>query len=326
MSINEQNSKISIVIPLFNEAENLPILIQRILDTLEPSEYNFEIILVNDGSLDATAKVALDLIKRNDSITLINLKRNFGQTAAMRAGIEKASGDIIIPIDGDLQNDPKDIPRLIEKLNQGFDVVSGWRKRRKDNRFIRNFPSYLANKLISWISGVKLHDYGCTLKAYRSHVLKDVQLYGEMHRFIPIYASWQGGKVTELEVEHHPRVHGESSYGLERVFKVILDLIVVRFLQRSLTKPIYTFGGFGLLNIIFGFALGIFSIYLKIYKNISLIQTPLPLLTVMLIIVGIGSVLLGLLAEIIVRTYFESQGKPTYLVDEVIDFEALDQT
>ena len=240
------------------------------------------------------------------------------------AGIDHASGDVIISIDADLQNDPGDIPELLAKLNEGYDVVSGWRRERKDGKLKRNFVSRVANRVISRISGVHLHDYGCTLKVYRADVIKDVRLYGEMHRFIPIYASWMGAKVVEMPVRHHARRHGRSNYGLERIFKVVLDLIVVKFLDRHFVKPIYVFGGFGISLII----LGIFSffsiIFLKIFEGISMIATPLPLLAVMATVLGISSILMGLLAEMLVRIYFESQNRANYFVRERINFERTD--
>jgi glycosyltransferase involved in cell wall biosynthesis len=232
----------------------------------------------------------------------------------MMAGINYASGDIIIPMDGDLQNDPADIAKLLAKLEEGYDVVSGWRQDRKDAAFRRNLPSRLANRLISGISGVHLHDYGCSLKAYRRDVLKGVKLYGEMHRFIPIYASWEGGRVAEVPVSHHPRIHGESKYGVDRVLKVVLDLIVVQFLARYANRPIYVFGGFGIAAILLAFPVGLWAVYLKYFENTSFIQTPLPLLVVMLFVTGGMSILMGLLAEIIMRIYYESQGKAVYLV------------
>jgi len=237
------------------------------------------------------------------------------------AGIDHASGDIIVSIDADLQNDAHDIPALLAKLDEGFDVVSGWRKDRQDEAFRRNFLSRIANGVISSISGVRLHDYGCTLKAYRSDVVKDVRLYGEMHRFIPIYASWMGAKVVDMPVRHYPRRHGHSNYGLERIVKVILDLIVVKFLDRYMVKPIYVFGGFGILSLVFGAVSFMAMIVLKIVDNISMISTPLPLVTVMAVMTGISSILMGLLAEMLVRTYFESQQRTNYHVRERINFE-----
>jgi glycosyltransferase involved in cell wall biosynthesis len=305
---------LSITIPVYNEAENIPILYERLIGELEALGRPFEIVMVNDGSTDQS-ETALQAIARKDSrLKVVTFRRNFGQTAAMMAGINYASGDIIIPMDGDLQNDPADIARLLAKLEEGYDVVSGWRQDRKDHSLRRNFPSRIANLLISRISGVHLHDYGCSLKAYRKDVLKNVKLYGEMHRFIPIYASWEGGRVTEVPVAHHARIHGESKYGVNRVVKVVLDLIVVKFLARYANRPIYVFGTFGFGAFGLAFLAGLWAVYLKFFEHTSFIQTPLPLLVVMLVVTGGMSILMGLLAEIIMRIYYEAQGKPVYLV------------
>lgn len=318
---NRATVMLSIVVPLYNEAKNVEPLYERIKAAVSSLDISFEIILVNDGSIDETESLVTTMAKCDRGIKFVNLRRNFGQTAAMMAGIDHASGDIIIPMDGDLQNDPNDIGRLVEKLNEGFDVVSGWRKERKDSKWRRNFPSRVANRLISKISGVHLHDYGCSLKAYRRDVIKDVRLYGEMHRFIPIYASWQGGKVTEIPVQHHTRLHGESKYGMERILKVVLDLIVVKFLADYSNKPIYIFGGFGALSILLSGVAGMVALYLKFVEGVSFILTPLPLLTALTFITGIMSILMGLLAEIIMRIYYESQGKPIYLVKYTINVD-----
>jgi glycosyltransferase involved in cell wall biosynthesis len=312
---------ISVVIPIFNEKDNIHLLYEKLSLELPSLGRPFEVVLVDDGSHDGSDQLLVELARKDDRFKVVILRRNFGQTAAMMAGIDFAIGEIIVPMDGDLQNDPADIKRLIDKLDEGFDVVSGWRKARQDAALKRNFPSRMANRLISWISGVKLHDYGCSLKAYRRDVIKGVKLYGEMHRFIPIYSSWHGAKVAEIPVTHHPRIHGESKYGLERVAKVILDLIVVKFLAKYATKPIYVFGGFGLLSIgVASFAL-VYAVYLKIFAGVAFILTPLPLLTVMAFITGVMSILMGLLAEIVMRTYYESQDKPVYLVKETVNVE-----
>jgi len=312
---------LSIIIPLYNEEPNVQPLCQRLVAALEALGQPFEAIFVNDGSTDGTAR-ELDAIAGADRrVKVVTFRRNFGQTAAMMAGIRYATGDIIIPMDGDLQNDPADIAKLLAKLDEGYDVVSGWRKDRKDDAVRRNLPSRVANMLISAISGVKLHDYGCSLKAYRRHVVKDVKLYGEMHRFIPIYASWQGGRVAEVPVEHHARVHGRSKYGADRVVKVLLDLIVVQFLARYETRPIYVFGTFGIASILLAFLAGVWAVYLKYFENTTFIQTPLPLLVVLLTVTGGMSILMGLLAEIIMRTYYESQGKAVYVVKSTTNLD-----
>jgi glycosyltransferase involved in cell wall biosynthesis len=247
---------------------------------------------------------------------VIRFRRNFGQTAALSAGIDHARGDIIVPMDGDLQNDPKDIPRLLAKLDEGYDVVSGWRVRRQDS-LRRRLPSQLANRLISWLSGVRLHDYGCSLKAYRRDVLEDVRLYGEMHRFVPIYASWQGARVAELPVDHHPRTRGKSNYGIERTIKVVLDLIVVKFLSSYATKPIYVFGGFGVASFALSFLAFALMVYFKVTGQKDFVQTPLPIVVAIFMLVGCLAVLLGLVAELSIRTYYESQGKRTYAIRSI---------
>ena len=315
---------LSITIPLFNEERNVQPLYERLVAALEPLGRPFEAVLVNDGSTDGTEREITALAARDKRVKVINFRRNFGQTAAMMAGIHYAKGEIIIPMDGDLQNDPADIAKLVAKLEEGYDVVSGWRQDRKDHTVRRNFPSRVANFLISTISGVKLHDYGCSMKAYRRDVLKDVRLYGEMHRFIPIYASWQGGRVTEVPVSHHARAHGASNYGADRILKVVLDLIVVQFLARYSNRPIYVFGTFGFACVVIAFLAGLWAVYLKYFENTTFIQTPLPLLVVMLTVTGGMSVLMGLLAEIIMRTYYESQGKDVYLVKSTANLEEHD--
>jgi glycosyltransferase involved in cell wall biosynthesis len=308
-----EKPRISIVVPLFNEELNVEELYQRITSIVTEVS---ELIFVDDGSTDATFERLSSITADDARVRIVRFRRNFGQTAALSAGIDHATGDIIVPMDGDLQNDPHDIPKLLEKLDQGFDVVSGWRVNRKDP-FHRRLPSQLANRLISWISGVHLHDYGCSLKAYRSSVLEDVRLYGEMHRFVPIFASWQGARVTEIPVDHHPRTRGKSNYGIERTLKVVLDLIVVKFLASYATKPIYVFGGFGLFSLFMAMLVFASMVYLKVTGLRSFIATPLPLVVVMLVLVGCLSVLLGLVAELTVRTYYESQGKRIYSIRSV---------
>jgi glycosyltransferase involved in cell wall biosynthesis len=312
---------LSVITPIYNEEKNIPILVDQLLEVLHPLQKSFEIIAINDGSRDGSLAELRKQAALHPEVKVVDFGRNYGQTAAIMAGIDHANGDVIISIDADLQNDPHDIPDLLAKLDEGFDVVSGWRKDRQDEAFRRNFLSRVANGVISSISGVRLHDYGCTLKAYRSDVVKDVRLYGEMHRFIPIYASWMGARVVDMPVRHYPRRHGRSNYGLERIVKVILDLIVVKFLDRYMVKPIYIFGGFGILSLVFGAVSFMAMIVLKIVDNISMISTPLPLVTVMAVMTGISSILMGLLAEMLVRTYFESQQRTNYHVRERINFE-----
>jgi len=311
---------LSIVVPVYNEEDNIFPLRERIVAALDQLQEEYEVVLVNDGSVDSTEVKLRAVAEADPRFKVVHFNRNFGQTAAMMAGIDFASGDIIVGLDADLQNDPADIPMLVAKLAEGYDVVSGWRHDRKDATLKRTLPSRVANWLISSICSVPLHDYGCTLKAYRKHVVKGVKLYGEMHRFIPIYASWQGAKVTEVPVSHYPRLHGKSKYGLERVMKVMLDLLVVKFMANYATKPIYIFGGFGMVSILISFLSGTWALYLKFFEGKALISTPLPLLVVLTFITGIMSMLMGLIAEIIMRTYYESQGKHVYLVRETVNF------
>lgn len=309
---------ISVLIPVYNEVDNIYPLVERLNEALTKAERPYEVIFIDDGSTDGTLEALTDINHKNPNIKIISFTRNFGQTAALSAGIDSCKGDIIIPMDGDLQNDPEDILLLLKKIDEGYDVVSGWRKNRKDPFLTRKLPSIIANKIISLISGVYLHDYGCTLKAYRKEILKNIRLYGEMHRFIPIYARWVGASVTEIPVHHLPRRSGSSKYGIGRVFKVILDLMVVKFLMSYSQKPIYVFGGMGLFMVLGAFASGGYAIYLKLLKGVSFILTPLPLLSVLLLVLGFLSILMGFLAEILTRTYYESQGKPTYHIKETI--------
>ena len=319
--INETLPGISVIVPVYNEEKSLSILVDKLIAVLRQLPNRFEILLVNDGSQDGSLALLRSLSQANRELKVVDFRRNYGQTAALMAGIDHATNDIVVMIDADLQNDPADIPRLLAKLEEGYDVVSGWRRERKDSELKRNWVSRIANRFISRVSGVKLHDYGCTLKAYRRSVVSGVRLYGEMHRFIPIYAEWQGARITELPVTHHARQFGASNYGMERIFKVVLDLLVVMFLRRYFAKPIYLFGGFGLISIIAAFATIALSILLRFVAHISLIQTPLPLLAALLFLVGLISILLGLVAEMLVRTYYESQGARAYLVRELINFQ-----
>jgi glycosyltransferase involved in cell wall biosynthesis len=316
------NPDLSVTIPIYNEEDNVALLYERTRDALEALGRTWELVLVNDGSRDDSARRLDALAAQDPRVQVIHLSRNYGQTAALMAGLDHARGEIIVPMDGDLQNDPADIGRLLAKLDEGYDVVSGWRKDRKDAAFKRNLPSRIANDLISTVSGVHLHDYGCSLKAYRRHVLEGVKLYGEMHRFVPIYAAWNGARVTEIEVTHHPRIHGESKYGLERVVKVVLDLVVVKFLFKYASKPIYLFGGFGLINLAAAALVLTWAIWLKLVEGVALIQTPLPVFSVILFAIGIMSFLLGLLAEMLNRTYHESQSKPVYRIHRIVQRDA----
>ena len=312
---------ISLIIPVYNEEENLPILISEIEMALAEFGASFEAIFVNDGSRDQSWPVLVQAAKNKPWVKVINFRKNFGQTAALAAGINHARGEIIIPLDADLQNDPQDIPLFISKMNEGYDVVSGWRKHRQDKMLSRKIPSWLANALISKITGIHLHDYGCTMKAYRREVIKDVKLYGEMHRFMPAYAAWFGAKTTEIIVNHRARKFGKTKYGISRTFKVVLDLLVVKFLSNYFTKPMHFFGKVGFYSLALSLCSGLLAVYLREWHHISFISTPLPLLTVFLGLLAIQFILLGLLAEMLTRIYYEGQDKPTYLVKEKINFD-----
>jgi glycosyltransferase involved in cell wall biosynthesis len=316
--------KLSLFLPVLNEEENLGELHGKILSAMEALGQSFEVIYVDDGSTDRSLDLLKHLAAGDGRVRVIAFRRNYGQTAAMAAGIDAARGEILIAMDADLQNDPADIGRLLVKLDDGYDVVSGWRKDRHDLFLTRILPSRIANRLISIISGVPLHDYGCSLKAYRREVLKGVHLYGEMHRFIPIYASWAGGRVTEIPVGHHPRVAGKSKYGLTRTAKVIFDLVTIKFMTSYLTKPLYIFGCAGVLAFALSFISALLAFLMKFAGwpyQASLIQTPLPVITMIMMVLGIQLFLMGLIAEMVVRTYHESQGKPIYTIKTKINFE-----
>ncbi len=328
--------ELSVVIPVYNEADNVEPLCAELFDVLESLGVAYEVIFCDDGSTDATVERLTSMLRRYPQLRVIRLRRHLGQTAALSAGIDHARGSILITMDGDRQNDPRDIPRLLALLKEGYDVVSGWRKDRKDPFLSRRLPSMLANRLISRISGVRLHDYGCTLKAYRRAVLDGVRLYGEMHRFVPIYAAWQGARVTELVVNHRPRTRGKSKYGIGRTFRVVLDLLLLKFLDRYGQRPMHLFGGFGLVSILLGLACAAWAVYYKVAKlgwlgwlgvgpesGKDFVETPLPLLVVLFVLTGILSILMGLLAEMVMRTYYESQGKPAYQVRDVLELSSV---
>ncbi len=306
--------KVSIIVPIYNERENLDPFLSALRQALDPTCEEYEVLLIDDGSTDGSAAYMELLADKDPHIKIIQFRRNFGQTAAMAAGFDYATGGIMIPIDADMQNDPLDIPAILAKLREGFDVVSCWRKNRQDKWLTRRLPSRLANALISFISGVHLHDYGCTLKGYRREVVEHIRLYGEMHRFIPVYASWAGASVTEIPVRHHPRLSGASKYGLGRTFKVLLDLITVKLLGSYSTKPMYFFGGVGLLACGGGFLFALQTLYDKYFNAVKAHNNPLLLLAVFLFLLGVQFVLMGLVAELVIRTYFESQGKSPYII------------
>lgn len=314
----ERKPDISVVVPLLNEQDNIGPLYEQITQTLV-GEHSYEVLFVDDGSTDNSFEVLSGLLEADDRVRIVRFRRNFGQTAALSAGFANARGEIIVAMDGDLQNDPADIPKMIEKLEEGFDDVSGWRKKRHDNALTRLLPSKVANWLISRITGVKLHDYGCTLKAYRREALAQTELYGEMHRFIPAIASWSGASIAEIVVNHRPRTAGVAKYGLARTWKVVLDLITVNFLGSYSTKPIYVFGGLGLMSAAGSILLGLTVIYQKVKLGTDMSGNPLLVLTGVLIIATIQFMLMGLLAELLVRTYHESQGRPTYVIREILE-------
>ncbi|TYO95045.1 glycosyltransferase involved in cell wall biosynthesis [Geothermobacter ehrlichii] len=312
---------LSIVVPLYNEAENVRAVCDEIRAALDPENCRYEILLIDDGSQDGSWDVMRELAGEDSRIRLIRFRRNFGQTAAMAAGFDHARGKVIVPMDGDLQNDPRDISRLVARLKEGYDVVSGWRKKRQDKALSRRLPSVIANRLISRMTGVVLHDYGCTLKAYRREVLDGVNLYGELHRFVPALASQIGARVTEIEVNHRPRNAGVSKYGIDRTLRVILDLLTVRFLLGYATRPLQLFGKWGLLAILLGGVSGLTTLYMKLFEGLNLNRNPLLILTAFLLFSGVQFIALGLLGELVTRTYYEGQGKPVYTIRSKVNFE-----
>jgi glycosyltransferase involved in cell wall biosynthesis len=312
---------LSIVVPVYNEEANILPLYEGLVAALGRIGGTSEIVVVDDGSTDDTYARLAELAFSDPRLKVIRLRRNFGQTAAIAAGFDHASGAVIVPMDGDLQNDPDDIPRLLAKLDEGYDVVSGWRVKRAERSLLRTVPSRLANWLIGRVTGVPLHDYGCTLKAYRLEIVRDTRLYGEMHRFLPALANLVGARIAELPVNHRPRLHGESKYGLKRTFKVVLDLVTLKFLSYS-TKPIYVFGGGGLLLCFGGFLAGLETLYMKHFQHVYVHRNPFILIAVLLFSLGINFILMGLLAELVIRTYHESQSKPTYWIRESVNVPA----
>lgn len=308
---------LSVVIPVYNEEENIQLLHERLKNALDSLKKEYEIIFVDDGSTDRTLSLLEEIQAADKNVIILSLRRNFGQTAAFAAGFDFARGDVVVTMDGDLQNDPADIPKFLELIKDN-DLVSGWRKKRKDPFFTRRLPSMAANWLISNVTGVKLHDYGCSLKAYKREVIKNLKLYGEMHRFIPAVASWYGVRVAEVETVHHPRMHGKSKYGISRTLKVVLDLITVKFLQSFSTKPIQFFGPVGVLSGFLGFLILLYLSMDKILFGHDIGGRPLLLLGALLIIVGIQLIGMGLLGEMLVRVYHESQKKPIYVIKKIL--------
>lgn len=315
-------SDLSLIIPLYNEEANLPLLYDSIKKTLDPLQRTWEVIFVDDGSQDGSLHVLKSLVEKDPGhVRAVIFRRNFGQTAAITAGIDHAEGDTIVLLDADMQNDPGDIPMLLAKLDEGYDLVSGWRKDRKDNRLTRIIPSIFANGLISWVTGVHLHDYGCTLKAYRRDALEGFRLYGEMHRFIPVFAHSVGARITEIPVRHHHRKFGEANYGLDRTLKVFLDLFTVKFLLNYSHKPMRLFGGMGMILITISVGLLLYLVIRRVFFLVSVLGSPFFLIGVMFLILGFQSILMGLIAELLARTYHESQAKLTYTVREMINIK-----
>ena len=311
---------ISLSIPVYNEREALEPLFQKVKHVMDRHGKPWEIIFVNDGSHDGSEEVLDRLASGHPEVKVVHFRRNFGQTAAMMAGFDFASGEVVIPMDGDGQNDPEDIPKMLARLEEGYDVCSGWRKDRQDKALQRNLPSIMANKLISAVSGVKLHDFGCSLKAYRAEFIKGVRLYGEMHRFLPVYAKWHGARITEIPVNHYARTSGSSKYGLERVLKVLMDLMTVKFLDKYMLKPMYLFGFWGVVFFVASFTFTIWAFYMRYVESYWFTQTPLPMMAVFSFMTGVICILMGLLAEMTTRTFHESQGKSSYMVRETRNF------
>jgi len=312
--------KLSVIIPVYNESQTLRLLMDALHSALDPLEIEWEAVMVDDASTDGSLQVMEQLAASNlTCLRVVVLRRNSGQTTAIQAGIDHAQGELIALMDADLQNDPADLPMMLKKINEGYDLVSGWRVQRQDNFLTRTLPSRIANSLISWVTGVHLHDYGCMLKVYRREVITGFRLYGEMHRFIPAYAGWMGATIIEVPTQHHSRKYGKTKYGLERTFKVFLDLLVVKFLNSYAEKPIYLFGGTGILLILGATVTMIILIINRLSGGEHLIRTPLLQMSIMLFILGFQSVLMGLIAELLARTYHESQSKPAYFVRRVIN-------
>ncbi|NQT46727.1 MAG: glycosyltransferase family 2 protein [Candidatus Omnitrophica bacterium] len=313
-----KTNSISVIIALCNEEGNIRSLYEELTSSLKELSISYQTIFIDDGSTDGSFGILEDLARSDEHVEVVKFKRNFGQTAATAAGFNHATGEVIVTMDGDLQNDPKDIRSLLEKLDEGYDLVCGWRKKRKDRFFTRIVPSYCANKLISTMTGVRLHDCGCTLKAYRSSIVKGIKLYGEMHRFLPVLASWEGARIAELEVGHRARRSGKTKYGLMRTAKVLLDIITIKFLSRYSTKPMYFFGAIGFACLFGAMLSGIALMIRKIFFGFYLIESPLLLLTILLTILSAIFIMMGLLAEMFSRLYHESQNKPTYAIDKIL--------
>jgi len=315
---SKAGTDLSVVIPIYNEKESIAKLYKKLDKTLSGMNLEYEVLLIDDGSTDGTLDELVKIHNKNKSYKIISFRKNFGQTSAISAGFDFTSGKIVITLDADLQNDPSDIPILLKKLNKGYDIVSGWRVNRKDRAVTRKFPSMVANRLISKLTGVHLHDYGCTLKAYRREVIENIDLYGEMHRYIPAIASWMGVRVAEVPVRHHSRKYGKSKYGFSRTIKVILDIITVKFLLSYSQRPIQIFGLLGLFSSAVGFIMTVYLIIMRIFFNQSLSERPLFILSIFMIFIGIQLITMGLLAEVLMRVHHEVQNRPTYVIKEMI--------
>ena len=314
--MNKLNNLISIVVPVYNESDSIRLLINEIINVMKSHQLLFELIIVNDGSVDRTSNVLENLSLEIKQLTVINLRKNYGQTAALAAGFDHSNGDIIVTLDGDLQNDPNDIPKLITNINEGYDLICGWRFHRKDKLLNRRIPSQIANRLIGNVTGIHLHDYGCSLKAFKHEIIKDIKLYGELHRFLPVLANIEGAKIKEIKVNHRSRKYGQSKYGIDRTFRVLMDLLTVWFMNKFLTRPMYVFGFIGIISIISSFIMSSYLIVLK-FLGESIGNRPLLIFALILGIAGVQLFSFGLLGELLMRTYHESQNRPIYRVREI---------
>ena len=314
--MNKLNNLISIIVPVYNESDSIRLLINEIINVMKSHQLLFELIIVNDGSVDRTSNVLENLSLEIKQLTIINLRKNYGQTAALAAGFDHSNGDIIVTLDGDLQNDPNDIPKLITNINEGYDLICGWRFQRKDKLLNRRIPSQIANRLIGNVTGIHLHDYGCSLKAFKHEIIKDIKLYGELHRFLPVLANIEGAKIKEIKVNHRSRKYGQSKYGIDRTFRVLMDLLTVWFMNKFLTRPMYVFGFIGIISIISSFIMSSYLIVLK-FLGESIGNRPLLIFALILGIAGVQLFSFGLLGELLMRTYHESQNRPIYRVREI---------
>ena len=314
--MNKLNNLISIVVPVYNESDSITLLINEIINVMKSHQLLFELIIVNDGSIDSTSNVLENLSIEIKQLTVINLRKNYGQAAALAAGFDNSNGDIIVTLDGDLQNDPNDIPKLITNINEGYDLICGWRFQRKDKLLNRRIPSQIANRLIGNVTGIHLHDYGCSLKAFKNEIIKDIKLYGELHRFLPVLANIEGAKIKEIKVNHRSRKYGQSKYGIDRTFRVLMDLLTVWFMKKFLTRPMYVFGFIGIISIISSFIMSSYLIVLK-FLGESIGNRPLLIFALILGIAGVQLFSFGLLGELLMRTYHESQNRPIYRVREI---------